>query len=84
MPLSFPGGSAGKESAFKVGDLGSAPGLGKSSGEGNGYPFQYSVLENSMKRYDQLKQHTKKQRHYFANKGPSSQSYSFPSSHVWI
>ena len=44
----FPGGSAGKESACNVGDLGSIPGLGKSLGEGNGYPLQYSGLENSM------------------------------------
>ena len=36
------------------------------------------------KSYDQPRQHIKKQRHYFANKGPSSQSYSFSSSHVWI
>ena len=34
--------------------------------------------------YDQPRQHIKKQRHYFANKGPSSQSTSFSSSHVWI
>ena len=34
--------------------------------------------------YDQLRQHTKKQRHYFAYKGPSSQSYGFSSSHVWM
>ena len=33
---------------------------------------------------DQLRQHIKKQRHYFANKGPSSQSYGFSSSHVWM
>ena len=33
--------------------------------------------------YDQTRQHIKKQRHYFANKGPSSQSYGFSSSHVW-
>ena len=44
----FPGGSAGKESACNVGDLGSIPGLGKSPGEGKGYPLQYSGLENSM------------------------------------
>ena len=44
----FPGGSAGKESICNAGDLGSIPGLGRSSGEGKGYPFQYSVLENSM------------------------------------
>ena len=34
--------------------------------------------------YDQLRQHIKKQRHYFANKGPSSQSYGFSSSQVWM
>ena len=44
----FPGGSAGKESAGNVGDLGSIPGLGSSPGEGNGNPLQYSGLENSM------------------------------------
>ena len=36
------------------------------------------------KRYDQPRQHIKKQRHYFANKGWSSQSYGFSSSHVWM
>jgi len=36
------------------------------------------------KNYDQPRQHTEKQRHYFANKGPSSQSYGFSSSHVWM
>ena len=36
------------------------------------------------KSYDQPRQHTKKQRHYFANKGPSSQGYGFSSSHVWM
>ena len=46
--LGFPGASAGKESACNVGDLGSIPGLGRSAGEGNGYPCQYSGLENSM------------------------------------
>ena len=47
-PLSFPGSSAGKESTCSAGDLGSVPGLGRSSGEGKGYPLQYSGLENSM------------------------------------
>ena len=42
------GGSAGKESACNVGDLGSIPGLGRFPGEGKGYPLQYSGLENSM------------------------------------
>ena len=48
MFLGFPGGSAGKESARNAGDLGSIPGLGRSRGEGNDYPPQYSGLENSM------------------------------------
>ena len=43
----FPCGSDGKESACNVGDLGSIPGLGRSPREGNGYPLQYSGLENS-------------------------------------
>ena len=34
--------------------------------------------------YDQTRQHIKKQRHYFANKSPSSQTYGFSSSHVWM
>ena len=42
----FPGGPAGKESSCNVGDLGAMPGLGRSPGEGKGYPFQYSGLEN--------------------------------------
>ena len=46
--MGFPGGSAGKESACNVGDLSLIPGLGKSPGEGNGYPLQYSGLENSI------------------------------------
>ena len=44
------GGSAGKESACNAGDSGLIPGLGNSSGEGNGYPLQCSCLENSMER----------------------------------
>ena len=46
--MGFPGGSAGKESACNEGDLGSVSGLGRSPGEGKGYPLQYSGLENSM------------------------------------
>jgi len=42
--------SDGKESARNAGDLGSVPGLGRSPGEGNVYPLQYSCLENSMDR----------------------------------
>ena len=45
--MCFPGGSAGKDLACNVGDLGSIPGLGRSPGEGKGYAFQYSGLENS-------------------------------------
>ena len=40
--LGFPSGSAGKEYACNVGDLGLIPGLGRFPGEGKGYPFQYS------------------------------------------
>jgi len=46
--LGFPCGSAGKESACNVGDVGLIPGLGRSPGEGKGYSLQYSGLENSM------------------------------------
>jgi len=46
--LGFPCGSAGKESARKVGDLGSIPALGRTPGEGKGCPLQYSGLKNSM------------------------------------
>ena len=46
----FPGSSAGKESTCNAGDLGLIPGLGRSPGEGNGYPLQYSCLENPMDR----------------------------------
>ena len=44
----FPGGSDGNETTCKVGDPGLIPGLGCSSGEGNGNPLQYSCLENLM------------------------------------
>ena len=44
----FPGSSAGKKSACKAGDPGLIPGLGRSTGEGTGYPLHYSGLENSM------------------------------------
>ena len=46
--VGFPCGSASKESACNVGDLGSIPELRRSPGEGKGYPLQYSGLENSM------------------------------------
>ena len=48
--ISFPGGSEVKASASNVGDLGSIPGSGRSPGEGNGNPLQYSCLENPMDR----------------------------------
>ena len=48
--MGFPGGSDGKESACDAGGLGLIPGWGRSPGEGNGYPLQYSCLENSMYR----------------------------------
>ena len=48
--MGFPGGSDGKEPACNVGDLGSISGSGRYPGEGNGYPLQYSCLENPMDR----------------------------------
>ena len=48
--MGFPGGSDGKESACNAGDPGSTPGLGRSPGERNGNPLQYSCLENPMDR----------------------------------
>ena len=46
----FPGGSDDKEPTYNAGDPGLIPGLGRSTGVGNGNPFQYSCLENSMDR----------------------------------
>ena len=48
--MGSPGGSDGKESACSAVDWGSVPGLGRSPGEGNGKPIQYSCLEMSMDR----------------------------------
>ena len=48
--MGFPGGSEGKASACNARDPGSIPGLGRSPGERNGNPLQYSCLENSMDR----------------------------------
>ena len=48
--MGFPGGSDGKESACNAGDLGLIPGSGIYPGKGNGYPLQYSFLENSTDR----------------------------------
>ena len=49
-PEDFPGGSAGKESACNAGGLVLILGLGRSPGDGKGYPLQYSGMENSMDR----------------------------------
>ena len=68
MPLLvFPCGSAGKESACKVEDLGSIPGLGRSSGERKCYRLQYSGLENSMDRivHGVTKSHTRLSNFHF-------------------
>ena len=48
--MGFPGGSEGKVSVCNAGDLGLTPGSGRSPGEGNGNPLQYSCLENPMDR----------------------------------
>ena len=58
----FSGGSDSKESACNAGDPGSIPGLGRSPGEGNGYPFQCSCLENSIEETDIVHQVTKSQK----------------------
>ena len=50
LRLGFPGDSDGKESACSAGDLGSITWSGRSPGEGNDYPLQYSCLENPMDR----------------------------------
>ena len=50
LSTGFPGGSGSKEFACNAADLGSIPGLGRSPGEGNGKPLQYSCLENPMDR----------------------------------
>ena len=47
-------------------------------------PWNWKTLAPWKKSYDQPRQHIEKQRHYFANKGPSSQCYCFLSSHVWM
>ena len=48
LPTPLPGGSEVKMSAWNAGDLGSIPGSGRSPGEGNGTPLQYSCMENPM------------------------------------
>ena len=46
--------------------------------------YEIKTLTPWKKSYDEPRQHIEKQRHYFANKGLSSQGYGFPSSHVWM
>ena len=47
-------------------------------------PWNEKMLTPWKKSYDQTRQHDKKKKHYFANKGPSRQNYGFSSSHVWL
>ena len=54
--MDFLGGSAGKECAYNVGGLGSIPRLRRSPGEGNGYPLQYSGLQNSRTKQSMVSQ----------------------------
>ena len=58
--------------------------LGSKITAGGDYSHEIKTLALWKKIYDQPRQQFKKQRHYFVNKGPSSQSYGFPSSHVWM
>ena len=81
--LGFPDSLVGKKSACNAGDLGSMPGLGRSPGEGKGYPLQCSGLllgRQVMTNLDSIF----KSRDYFASKGPSSQGYGFSFGHVWM
>ena len=52
--MDFPAGSDSKASAYNAGHSGSIPGLGRSPGEGNGNPLQYSYLENPMENPGRL------------------------------
>ena len=75
--MGFPHSSVGKESARNAGDLGSIPGLGRSPGEGNGNPLQYSCLENPMdKGALQATVHgVARVRHDLATKPPTTYTY---------
>ena len=60
-------------------------GVSKITADGDcSHKIKRCLLLGRKKSYDQTRQHIKKQRHYFANKGPSSQDYSFFSGHVWM
>ena len=89
----FPDSPAGKESTYNARDPGSIPGSGRSTGEGRGYPLQYSwtsllaqMVNNPPAIWDTWVQSLgyEQQRHYFVDKGPSRQSYGFSSGHVWM
>ena len=77
LKRTIPGGSVGKESAYNAGELGSIPGLGRSPGEGNGYPLQYSCLENPMGReaWQAIVHGVTKVGHNLATKPPSLSLY---------
>ena len=72
----FPGGSEGKESACNAGDPGLIPGSGRSLGEGNGYPLQYSCLENPMEESGRP-QSMGSHRVVFLRKWPCMANFSF-------
>ena len=82
--LGFPDGSAGKESACTVGDLGSILGLERCPGEGNSNPFQYSGLENSMDCivYRVTKSQTQLRDFRFLSVG--YKDFSFPPKVYWV
>ena len=76
----FPCGSAGKESAYSAGDPGSIPGSGRSPGEGNGNPLQYSGLENpvdggSYSPWGRKESDTTKQLHFHFSLSRSGREY---------
>ena len=73
----FPCSSVGKESACNAGDLGSIPGSGRSPGEGNGNPLQYSCLENPMDRgaWQAIIHAVTRVGHNLATKPPPSSAY---------
>ena len=77
--MGFPGGLDGKESACNAGDLGSTPGLGRSPGEGNGNPLQYSCLKNLMDRgaWQATVHGVERVRHDLASKPPIIKAYNF-------
>ena len=56
----------------------------KITADGDCKPWNWKMLDPWKKSYDKPRQHIKKQRHYFTDKGLSSQSYGFSSSHVWM